>query len=109
MKPKPQPADAALAAQVYEHVRQIPAGRVLSYGGLGALCEPPISGYICGRIMNAALEEVPWWRVVAKDGSLPVAKRNPALAQEQRSRLEEEGIAFSDDGRIPMDLYSARL
>jgi methylated-DNA-protein-cysteine methyltransferase-like protein len=100
-------SDAALITQVYEQARAIPPGRVLAYGALGARCDPPISGYICGRIMNQALQDVPWWRVVAKDGSLPIAKRNPALAREQRQKLQAEGVQFDEDGRVLMERFSA--
>jgi alkylated DNA nucleotide flippase Atl1 len=99
-------SDAALIAQVYERARAIAPGRVLAYGALGAQCDPPISGYICGRIMNRALQDVPWWRVVAKDGSLPISKRNPALAQEQRRKLQDEGVQFEED-RVLMERFSA--
>lgn len=94
--------NATIIAQVYEHARAIAAGKVLSYGALGARCEPPISGYICGRIMNGAMADVPWWRVVAKDGSLPIAKRNPILAKEQREKLASEGVDFDESGKVKM-------
>src|SRR5687768_1284087 len=75
-------ADAAIVEQVYSIVRAIPHGRVMSYGAVGAQCDPPISGYICGRIMRMASDDVPWWRVVGKNGALPITKRHPELAQE---------------------------
>ena len=96
-----------IIAQVYENARAIAPGKVLSYGALGAQCSPPISGYICGRIMNQAMADVPWWRVVAKDGSLPIAKRNPLLAKQQRDTLESEGVQFDDDGKVRMNEFSA--
>ena len=98
--------DAALFEQVYTLARSVPAGRVISYGALGARCEPPISGYICGRIMRTASDDsIPWWRVVAKSGVLPIIKRNPQLADEQRERLENEGVGFKDN-RILMSEFS---
>jgi methylated-DNA-protein-cysteine methyltransferase-like protein len=98
--------NAALYEQVYALARQVPCGRVISYGALGARCEPPISGYICGRIMGIARDDsVPWWRVVAKSGVLPIIKRNPQLADEQRERLENEGVGFTN-GRIQMNEFS---
>jgi methylated-DNA-protein-cysteine methyltransferase related protein len=99
--------DATIIEQVFKAARAIPAGRVTSYGALGTRCDPPISGYICGRIMNNAANDVPWWRVVAKDGSLPIAKRNPRLAMEQRDRLQAEGVEFDEAGRVLMDRFTA--
>ncbi len=91
--------------QILALVRAIPAGRVISYGVLGARCEPPISGYVCGRIMHQ-MSDAPWWRVVAKDGRLVISKRAPHLAEVQREHLESEGVAFDEDGRVQMALYS---
>ncbi len=100
--------DATIIAQVYAIARAIPSGQVLSYGAVGARCRPPISGYICGRIMHGAVDDVPWWRVVAKDGSLPIAKRNPTLAREQRDKLAAEGVTFDDEGRIHMSEFAVK-
>ena len=100
-------SDAALIAQVNEIVHAIPKGRVMSYGAIGKRCEPPISGYICGRMMHSATSDsgVPWWRVVGKDGSLPIRKRNAILSIEQRERLEAEGVEFDAEGRVLMAQY----
>lgn len=98
---------ATIRAQVYDLARSIPVGRVMSYGAVGARCEPPISGYVCGRIMNVVESDVPWWRVVGKDGKLPISKRNPHLAQEQRALLETEGVGFDDEGRVLMEKFRA--
>ena len=86
-----------LRAQVRRLCNAIPRGRVISYGALGARCEPPISGYICGRVMGQLMDDVPWWRVVGKTGALPISKRGPDKAMEQRRLLEEEGVKFVGD------------
>lgn len=100
-----QAKDPTIIAQVYAVARAIPVGRVLSYGEVGKRCEPDVSGFLCGRIMNNALQDVPWWRVVGKDGNLPISKRNPHLAVEQRERLEEEGVAF-ENGCVVMSEFA---
>ena len=82
------PTHDELRLQVFHLVRLIPKGRVANYGSVGAACDPPISGYICGRLMQNTPPNVTWWRVVAKDGSLPAGKRLPVLAKEQRELLE---------------------
>lgn len=83
-----------------QHTRAVPRGRVLSYGALGAKCEPPLSGYICGRVLAQVLDDVPWWRIVGKEGTLPIVKRGPHLAGKQRELLSAEGVEFEADGRI---------
>ncbi|MFQ3587366.1 MAG: MGMT family protein [Fimbriimonadaceae bacterium] len=83
-------------------VRKVPRGRVVGYGTLGRALPNPVSGLIVGKWMARAPEDVPWWRVVAFDGRLPVYKRDPGLAQTQTARLRSEGVAFLDDGRVDM-------
>ena len=86
-----------LRAQIRRLCREIPRGRVISYGALGARCEPPVSGYVCGRVMGQLMDDVPWWRVVGKTGALPISKRGPDKALKQRELLEIEGVGFEDD------------
>jgi alkylated DNA nucleotide flippase Atl1 len=57
-----------------------------------------------GRIPVA---DAPWWRVVARSGRLPVAKRDPRLAMEQRDRLIAEGVPFVGDDVAPEAFWDA--
>ena len=50
--------------------------------------------------MHAA--DLPWWRVVRADGSL-------AAGEEQRRRLEREGVPFRPGPAERVDLRSARI
>ena len=86
-----------LRAQVERLCHEIPRGRVISYGALGAKCEPPISGYVCGRVMGRVMDTAPWWRVVGKTGTLPIHKKGPERARQQRELLENEGVEFEGD------------
>ena len=84
--------------ELWAVVRSIPAGRVASYGAVGRALENPASGFMVGRWMASCPDGgVPWWRVVNKRGELPIAKRDPRLALDQRARLEDEGVAFEGD------------
>jgi methylated-DNA-protein-cysteine methyltransferase-like protein len=88
--------------EVYDLVRRIPAGRVMSYGQVGDWMAPPLSGRIVGRVMYCAPDNVPWWRVVGKEGGLLIARRDPHLAALQRHLLQQEGVCFREDGRVDM-------
>ena len=90
----------SIRQQIFQLTREIPSGRVISYGALGKRSDPPISGYICGRILGIVPDDVPWWRVVGKDGKLPIGKRGPGHAARQRELLESEGVEFDEDGAI---------
>ena len=100
-------SDAQIKAQIFDIVRAIPSGRVLSYGAVGARSTPAISGYICGRIMLNVPNDVPWWRVVGKDGNLPIRKRHPELSIQQREKLEAEGVRFDGAEKVRMEEFSA--
>ena len=110
MKTSPESPDAqrddTIKQQIYEIVRAIPVGKVLSYGAVGARSTPPISGYICGRIMGEVPPDVPWWRVVGKTGNLPIHKRNPELSIQQREVLESEGVKFDESDCVKMAQFS---
>ena len=96
------------AAQLYAAVRRIPRGRVVSYGVMGELLTPPLPGRIVGWLMFRCPEDAPWWRVVNRLGALPIAKRSPRYAVEQRRRLEEEGVGFCGDC-VDMENFSLTL
>lgn len=100
LPPDSQNEAERLREQVLRLCREVPEGRVTSYGQLGAQCDPPISGYICGRVMGNVMDNAPWWRIVGKDGKLPISKRGPNHSLEQRTRLEAEGVKFDDDGKV---------
>ena len=82
-------------------VRRIPHGRAAAYGEVGKAMRNPASGYMVGRWMASCPSDVPWWRVVAKDGRLPLAKRSPELAIEQEQRLRTEGVIV-EGGHVAM-------
>ncbi|MEW5883817.1 MAG: MGMT family protein [Armatimonadota bacterium] len=85
-------------------VREIPSGRVASYGDVGARLRQPATGYLVGRWMAQAPPDVPWWRVVAQSGQLVTSKRSPHLAAEQERLLREEGVPFLEPGVVDMRL-----
>lgn len=82
-------------------VEAIPEGRCACYGELGRALPNPVSGKIVGRWMASAPEGVPWWRVIARTGDFPIAKRDPVLGLTQKQLLEKEGVPFVD-GRVDL-------
>jgi len=75
---------------VYAYVADIPRGRVMTYGQLAALCGHPRAARIVGGIAHFGPEDLPWHRVVYKDGRL--AGAFPGGRSEQAKRLEDEGV-----------------
>ena len=85
---------------VYDIVRQIPAGRVLTYGDVARLAGWPNNSRQVGRLMATThSREVPCHRVVNAAGRLA-----PGFA-EQRGRLLAEGVEFRPNGCVDMRRY----
>lgn len=87
-----------LRDELMERVRAIPRGRVANYGALGRSLSRPVSGVVVGGWLNSVPEDVPWWRVVGRDGRLPIWKKDPSLESLQAERLTEEGVGV--EGRV---------
>lgn len=88
--------------RVYEVVKQVPAGFVTTYGDVAAVLGSPRVARHVGWALAALRDgEVPWHRVVNAKGTIS-ARGEVGRPAEQRRRLESEGIAFDDDGRLPL-------
>ncbi len=90
--------------ELWKLIRSIPPGRVASYGAVGEALSHPASGFMVGRWMAGCPTDVPWWRVVSKQGTLPVWKRDPETERLQIERLREEGVEVID-GRVDMERF----
>jgi methylated-DNA-protein-cysteine methyltransferase-like protein len=79
-------------------VRQIPKGRVMTYGQLAALAGNARAARIVGGVAHFGDPDLPWQRVVNKKGGL--AAGYPGGRAGHRAVLEAEGFTFnhSDDG-----------
>lgn len=94
--------------RTYELVKQIPVGRVASYGQIARMLGEPRKARFVGFAMHGSpgmAGGVPCHRVVFKDGSLApgFAFGGPDV---QREMLEEEGVVFRNDGRVDMEQCS---
>jgi len=97
--------------QVWELVRQIPAGKVATYGQIARMLPVPEGmdpkGYQAfgprwvGGAMAACPDDVPWQRVINSKGEI---SPRPG-AEKQRQLLEEEGVAFDEHGRVDLKVY----
>jgi|DewCreStandDraft_4_1066084.scaffolds.fasta_scaffold154810_2 methylated-DNA-protein-cysteine methyltransferase-like protein len=102
--------ESAVALAVYAVVRSIPSGRVATYGQVAELVEEyTVSARAVGQIMAFCPPDVPWHRVVGARGTLPIHRRDPGMAREQRRRLEAEGVEFESDGRIRIAAFQLEV
>ena len=81
------------AMDVYDALRGLPGGCVISYGRLAALAGRPGAARAVGNILhkNPWPDDVPCFRVVHSDGSLAPAFAFGGICR-QRELLEADGI-----------------
>jgi methylated-DNA-protein-cysteine methyltransferase related protein len=96
--PSLPPEHERLYSRIYTVVRQIPCGKVATYGQIAGIvgdCTARMVGYA----MAACPDDVPWQRVINAQGK--VSPRADSWGTEvQRLRLEEEGIVFDADHKV---------
>jgi methylated-DNA-protein-cysteine methyltransferase-like protein len=108
------PDPKAYNALVYDIVRQIPAGRVVTYGQVAALIAPPEGVNLrqyeaqgprwVGAAMANCPDDIPWQRVINAQGK--ISHRPGAGPMVQRQRLEAEGVEFDDKDRVNLKKYT---
>ena len=92
--------------RVYEVVKQIPLGKVTTYGAVARAIGAPR----CSRQVGWALHSnpqagvIPCPRVVFKDGSLTDGFAFGGR-DVQRAMLEAEGVTVSDDYKVDMTVF----
>ncbi|MEO8433580.1 MAG: MGMT family protein [Pyrinomonadaceae bacterium] len=91
--------------RVYEIVRQIPAGRVMTYGQIAYLLGEGYTPRTVGFVMHAASEEnTPWHRVINAQGGCSTG-RILIPPDKQRRMLEAEGVEFDPGSHCRLDVY----
>ena len=87
-----------LYERIYLVVRQIPAGKVATYGQIAQIagdCTARMVGYA----MAACPDDVPWQRVINAQGKVSPRADNYGT-EVQRLRLMEEGVEFDADHKV---------
>lgn len=115
--PPPEPArlDGApldFGGAVLEVVRDIPPGRVMTYGDVAAELGSRGARAV-GRVMATEGSSVPWWRVVRADGRAPAGHEVEALRHYRAEGTpllgEPDGATRRDDpAPYRLDLRAAR-
>lgn len=91
--------------RVYEIVRKIPNGKVMTYGQLAAMLGTGYTPRTIGYVMHAAdTETVPWQRVINSQGACSTGKMLLPVNLQQKM-LEDEGVKFNEKGRCDLDVY----
>jgi methylated-DNA-protein-cysteine methyltransferase-like protein len=96
--------------RIYDIVRQIPAGKVATYGQVARLAGLAGHARQVGYALNALPEDedVPWHRVINSRGEIS-RRAEPVYEQIQRELLEDEGIAFDKGNKISLANYQWKM
>jgi methylated-DNA-protein-cysteine methyltransferase-like protein len=86
--------------RIYRVVRQIPPGKVATYGQIARIvgrCTARMVGYAMAAMRGRA--DIPWQRVINSKGEISTRSRGDG-ALRQRKLLKKEGIRFDPKGRV---------
>ena len=90
--------------RVFEIVRRIPAGRVMTYGQLAEILGEGYTPRTVGFVMHSADESVPWQRVINSQGACSTGRVIVPPDLQQRM-LVSEGVVFNEKGRCDLARY----
>jgi methylated-DNA-protein-cysteine methyltransferase-like protein len=96
----PNRTSRSIYEKIYEVVRQVPPGKVATYGQVAKIvgfCSPRMVGYAMAALPQGI--KVPWQRVINHKGEISTRSRGDG-ASRQRRLLQAEGIRFDRKGRI---------
>jgi methylated-DNA-protein-cysteine methyltransferase-like protein len=112
MSPFASPPDRIIFNnQVWEIVRQVPPGKVTTYGQISKMIPPPedmpqrsynaFGPRWVGGAMAACPGDVPWQRVINSQGRISL---RPGV-EDQRSLLEQEAVQFNASGKVDFEIF----
>lgn len=94
-----------LYESIYAIVRQVPPGRVTTYGAIARIlggCTAREVGYAMAATPTGS--NVPWQRVINSQGKIS-PHGDGYGTQAQRTLLEKEGIVFDAAGKVDFKKY----
>lgn len=100
------PRDARRDAAFRKAIRQIPRGKVATYGQVAAAAGYPLYHRQVAQLLRGSpVGSLPWQRVLGSGGAI---KLHGEAALEQRMRLEMEGVRFRGKC-VDMDVHQHRF
>src|SRR5438128_8005108 len=96
--------DKTYRERVYTIVRQVPAGKVMTYGQLAIILGEGYTARTVGYVMHGSDEGVPWQRVINSQGKCSTVRLTIPLNLQQEL-LEAEGVVFNAGGKCDLVTY----
>jgi methylated-DNA-protein-cysteine methyltransferase-like protein len=91
--------------KVKKLIRQIPHGKVTTYGFIAAMAGNPSAARQVARILHSSSRKdgLPWHRVVNRNAQISLRPFNGY--EVQRQKLESEGVVFDEADRIDFEKF----
>lgn len=86
-----KPASEDATAAIRKVIRRIPKGKVATYAQVAAAAGYPLHHRQVVQVLRKSGESLPWQRVLGAGGEIRLKGH---VGQEQRIRLELEGVTF---------------
>lgn len=96
--------DKTYRERVYEIVRSIPPGKVMTYGQIAIILGEGYTARTVGYVMHGSDDGVPWQRVINSQGKISTGRLSIPVNLQQ-SMLEQEGVVFSEKGKCDLGEY----
>lgn len=92
--------NVGFSKRVFAVVGSIPKGRLMTYGQIAALCGSPRAARQVGQIAHFGPTDLPWHRVVNREGGL--ARGWPGGIGIQKQLLEQENVDVSTTFKVKL-------
>lgn len=94
-------------SRIWQVVAAVPAGKVCTYGEIAARAGLPGASRRVGRALKVLPGDsrIPWHRIINAGGRISFPAGSEAYEQ-QRGRLEKEGVEFKLNGAIDLKRFS---
>ena len=100
----PGPSDNDYRERVFRIVRQIPRGKVMTYGQIAEILGDGYTPRTVGFVMHSSNDKTPWHRVINAQGAC--STRGIVLPHDKQQRmLEAEGVSFNERGRCDLQKF----
>ena len=97
--------DKTYRERVYRLVRQIPVGRVMTYGQIAIILGEGYTPRTVGYVMHGGdSNNVPWQRVINSQGKCSTGRLTIPINLQQEL-LEAEGVVFNERGKCDLREY----
>jgi len=99
----------SFSERVRDLIKQIPFGKVATYGQIAAFAGNPRASRQVVRILHSSSKKynLPWHRVINSKGRISLPHNEGY--EDQKGLLESEGVIFDDNDTIDLELFLWRI